>query len=131
FLVEERFAEIAGHHMAEPDEELRDDRLIEPELLPDVDDVLRGRRVAGDDRRRIAGGQPQHHEDEDRDDGHHRNRREQASSDEGEHGLRACAAPGSGARARNAAYAPDLVMFQNTGTGATMIPSMFLRTADG
>src|SRR4029079_14459666 len=45
--------------------------------------------------------------------------------------LRRAQGKAPGARARSGAYAPDLVMFQKTGTGATMMPSMFLRTAEG
>ena len=49
-LEEERFAEIAGRHVADPHEELRDKRPVEAEPRADGVDVLRGGRGTGDDR---------------------------------------------------------------------------------
>jgi hypothetical protein len=69
FLEEEALAEIAPQHVADPDGELRPDRLVQPELGADGVDLVGGRVVAGDHRRRIARRQPQHEEDKDR---HHR-----------------------------------------------------------
>ena len=71
--------------IAEPDDELREERLVEPEPVADQRDLLGVGVVAGDDRRRIARRQAQHQEHEDRDDQHHRHGREQAAQDVAEH----------------------------------------------
>ena len=89
-LEEEALAEIALQDVADPDGELRPDRLVEPELGADVGDLVGGGVVAGDHRRRIARRQPQHEEDEDR---HHRKNGDdgdQAAGDEVEHCSSAC-----------------------------------------
>ena len=54
-LVEEGLAEVAAQHAREPYEELQDNRPIEPELLANIEDILRGRRGARDDGGGIAG----------------------------------------------------------------------------
>ena len=74
--------------LADPDEELREDRLVEPEPLADVGDLLGVGVVAGDDGRRIAGRQAQHEEHEHRDDHHHRDGRGQPAQDVAEHRFR-------------------------------------------
>jgi hypothetical protein len=78
----ERLPEVAGEYLAEPDRELRRDRLVEPEARSDLRDLLRVRGIAGEDRRRIPGREPQQQENEDRDDQEDRDRREQPACDE-------------------------------------------------
>jgi len=56
-LEEERLAEIATEHAADPDHELLHDRTVQPELRSNGGHVLRGGVVARDDGRRIAGGE--------------------------------------------------------------------------
>ena len=71
----------------DPGHELDEERLVQPQLLADPDDVVRGCRVPGNDCGGVAGAQMQKREDEQRDDHHHRDRRENAPDDVGEHAL--------------------------------------------
>ena len=64
--------QVAAQNIAEPDEELREDGLVEAEAVADRGDLLGVRVVAGDHRGRIAGREPQHQKHEHRDDQHHR-----------------------------------------------------------
>ena len=61
------------------------DRLVEPELVADVGDLVGGGVVAGDHRRRIARRQPQHEEDEHRHHREHGDDGDETTGDEIEH----------------------------------------------
>ena len=84
-LEEEALAEIALQDVADPDGELRPDRLVEAELLADVVDLVGGGIVAGDHRRRIARREPQHEEDEHRHHREHGDDGDETTGDEVEH----------------------------------------------
>ena len=139
-LEEERLAEVAAQHVAEPDDELRDDRLVEAEALADRGDLLGVGVVAGDDRRRDrpASGAAS---------GRRAPRRpastgmvaSEAAQDVAEHQRPAAcrrrlpvpaleARPGAGLQRQ---AEPFFSMFQNTGPARRRCPSTFLRTAAG
>ena len=86
-LEEEEFAEVAAQDVDQPDEELGEDRLVEPEAVADCRDLLGVCVVARDDRGRVAGREAQHQEHEHRDDQHHRQGGEQAAQDVAEHAI--------------------------------------------
>src|SRR5258707_1234832 len=69
FFEEEAPAEIALQHVADPDVDLRPDRLFQPVLGAEGGDLLGGLVGGAEHPRRIARRQPQHEEDKDR---HHR-----------------------------------------------------------
>ena len=88
-LEEEGLAQVAVQRLAGPDDELREDRLVEPQALADLGHLLGVGVVAGDDGRRVGRRQAQHQEDEHRDDDHHGDRRGQPAQDVAEHRFRA------------------------------------------
>ena len=71
--------------IAEPIDELQEDRLVQPELGADFLDLLGGRVVARDHGGRIAGREAQQQEHDQRHHAHHRDGGEDALEDEGEH----------------------------------------------
>jgi hypothetical protein len=71
-------AEIAVQHVPGPLDETDQERLVEPELVADLGDVVGGRQIACDERCGIAGGEIKEREHEHADDHHHRQRRYQA-----------------------------------------------------
>ena len=93
---EDRVAEVAAQQLADPGEELDQQRLVEPQLGADLRDILGGGEIAGDDRGRIAGRQMQQREDEHRDDHDHRHGRQQAADQEDMHGGSATATQRAG-----------------------------------
>ncbi|KAG1254009.1 hypothetical protein G6F65_017216 [Rhizopus arrhizus] len=76
-----RGAQVAHGDVADPDDELLRQRLVQAQVLPDFLDVLGGRVVAGDHRSRIARRQVDQQEHHDRDDGHDWNDGRDAAQD--------------------------------------------------
>src|SRR5262249_13556779 len=108
----DRGTEIAAYDAAEPDRDLRGERLVEPELGADLRDVLGRRVVARDDDRRVAGCNVQQREDRDGHHAHDGNGGHQSARDLRQH---------------------DQVIetFQNTGAGNWSTPLTDLRYAVG
>ena len=105
-LEEEALAEIALQAAPGPDEELLENRPVEPELAADLGDLLGGGGIPGDDGGRIAGGEAEHQEHDDRDRRQHRHGGEQSMGDEGEHEPRP-GAPRISAWSRSRTAAPE------------------------
>ena len=77
--------EIAAQQLADPGEELDQQRLVESQLGADLRDIFGRGEIAGDDRGRIAGREMQQREDEHGDDHDHRHGRQQAADQEDMH----------------------------------------------
>src|SRR5262249_1990571 len=108
----DRRAEIAAHDTAEPDRDLRMERLVEPELGPDLRDVVRRRVVAGDDDGGIARRDVQEREGRDGHDVHDGNGGPQSAGKLREHDQ-------------------AIATFQKTGAGNWSTPLTDLRYAVG
>ena len=128
-LEEEGFAEIAAQDVAEPDEELGEDRLVEAEPVADLGDLLGVGVVAGDDRGGVAGREPQHQEHQHRDDQHHRDGGGEAAQDIGEHGSVRRARAAAGMSAAPIVPATDVDVPEH-GRRRGSMPVTFLRQRD-
>jgi hypothetical protein len=83
---EDRGAEIAVQQRPRPRAEAHEERIVEPQVRPDLGDVVVGRGVTRDDRSGIAGREVEQREDDERDHRHDDEGREQATEDIGEQG---------------------------------------------